>query len=600
MDNISAVREKVNIIELINSYVPLKKAGKNYRANCPFHKEKTPSFMVSQDLQRYRCFGCGKSGDIFTFVMEFEGIDFSDALKMLAERAGVTLKFEGGKSKVERDQNKRIVEINKTAARFYAFLLVNHKFGEKARKYLKERGIKSSTIKEFQIGYAPNSWDSLSKHLIKKGYSPKDIVDAGLGKFRTGNKDTYDMFRRRLMFPLLDHMGKIIGFAGRALAKDQEPKYINTPETAIFHKERFLFGLDKAKSYIRQKNEVVIVEGEFDMITPFQAGFKNIAASKGTALTLGQAALVKRYANTAILVFDNDPAGVEASIRGTGILLNAELDLKVASIPAPFKDPDDLAKSDPVKFGEVLQKALPIWDYYFAYASKKYNLSDVFERKKASAFLLEIIKGIENGIVRSTYVKKFSTLFDVPEETVLAMLEKSLQKGSYFEFKRDETSVDPVIIKDGLSEYPGSEIYLLALFAMADKASLKKYLSETPEDYFTNEETRQVLEAMKSEAKAKTFNARSFYDKLTNYKKTSHDLFEKVYLLDLDERLHDPDAFDREIRTAVNRLKKGFLVRMLKDISKAIKKAETVSDSKLIEKLQKEVKKHTADLALAE
>src|SRR3989344_9552508 len=234
MDNISAVREKVNIIELINSYVPLKKAGKNYRANCPFHKEKTPSFMVSQDLQRYRCFGCGKSGDIFTFVMEFEGIDFSDALKMLAERAGVTLKFEGGKSKVERDQNKRIVEINKTAARFYAFLLVNHKFGEKARKYLKERGIKSSTIKEFQIGYAPNSWDSLSKHLIKKGYSPKDIVDAGLGKFRTGNKDTYDMFRRRLMFPLLDHMGKIIGFAGRALAKDQEPKYINTPETDNF------------------------------------------------------------------------------------------------------------------------------------------------------------------------------------------------------------------------------------------------------------------------------------------------------------------------------------------------------------------------------
>jgi len=598
MDNISAVREKVNITDLITSYVPLRKSGKNYKANCPFHKEKTPSFMVSEELQRYRCFGCGKSGDVFNFVMEFEGVEFGDALKMLAEKAGIKLKQEDNKyAKESKEINQKILKMNAIAAKFYFHLLTKHKFGEPALKYLKDRGINESTINEFKLGYAPNSWDSLSKLLVKKGYSPKDIVDSGLGRYRKGNSDTYDMFRARLMFPLTDHMGKIIGFAGRAL-DNQEPKYINTQETVIFHKERFLFGLDKAKASIRQKNKAIIVEGEFDMISPYQAGYKNIAASKGTALTLGQVALLKRYAQTAILVFDNDEAGVEAAMRGTHIIQNAGVDLKVASIPKGYKDPDDLVKDNPSKFEKVISSALPLWDYYFLYAKNKWDLSDVFEKKNASNFLVSAIRNIEDEVIKSSYIKKFASLFDMKEETVISMLEKKDLKKTHFKKIGDESDEVSVNINGGLEKYPSTEVYLLSLLAKMDSDVLRKRLGEIDEGYFENIETKYILDELKKTSKvSKKFDVKVFYDKLSDDKESSRNFFEQIYLLDLPERLLEDEAFDEEVKSAVTRLKKGFLSRKLKEITKAIQKAELVSDSLEVKKLQKEAQKYSRFLA---
>ena len=338
--------------------------------------------MVSPELQIYKCFGCAKGEDIFTFTMEMEGMEFPEAVNFLAKKAGVNPdEFKKNYSQKEEDEKEKIIKLNTLAMKYYSFLLNKHKFGKPALEYLKKRGIKEETIKHFELGYSPNSWDGLSKFLTSKKINKDDIVKAGLAKYRQDN-NIYDMFRGRLMFPLYDHMGRLVGFSGRALQKDQEPKYINTAETEIFHKQNFLFGLYQSKTSVRQENSVLIVEGEFDMISPFQNGIKNIAASKGTALTLGQINLLKRYTKNIILVFDNDPAGLDAAVRGIDIISNIDLNIKVLVLPKEYKDPDEIVQKDIEKFKELVNNAVPIWDYYFWYAYQKYNFDDVYREEK--------------------------------------------------------------------------------------------------------------------------------------------------------------------------------------------------------------------------
>src|SRR3990167_11379259 len=262
MDTVSEIKQKLNIVDVIGSYVSLKKAGRSYKVLCPFHKEKSPSFIVSEDIQHYRCFGCGKSGDIFNFLMDYEGLEFKEALNILAEKAGVEVKASSGEfSKNQRDENEKLLKMNEITASLYANLLNKHPLGKNALVYLKKRGISAEIIKEFQLGYAPNSWDSLSKALIKENFTHEELDKSGLARFRKNNQDTYDLFRARLMIPLIDHLGRIVGFAGRALLKDQNPKYINSPETLLYHKEKFLYGLYYSKKYIADNDCAIIVEG---------------------------------------------------------------------------------------------------------------------------------------------------------------------------------------------------------------------------------------------------------------------------------------------------------------------------------------------------
>ena len=596
MDNISEIKSRLNIIDLIGGYVQIKKSGKNYKGLCPFHSEKTPSFMVSEELQRYRCFGCGKSGDMFNFVMDFEGVDFSEALKLLADKAHVELKFD--KQKDDKGLKQKIIAMNQLSCEFYHHLLLKHPYGEKARKYLEDRKIKPDTIKEFKMGYAPNSWDSISHFLIQKGFTSKEISDAGLGRFRKNNKDTYDMFRSRLMFPLIDHLDRIVGFAGRALDKDQDPKYINTQETEIFHKERFLFGLNLSKAEIRKKQEAIIVEGEFDMITPYQEGYKNIVASKGTALTLGQVALVKRYAETIILIFDNDSAGLEAAIRGVKVIQNSEVNIKVAQIPEGSKDPDDLVLKDPKKFKELIKNAMPLWDYYFLYVNKKYNLSNVFERKKASDFLLKAISSIEDDVIKAEYIKKFGTLFDVDESTAISQMAKTKPELNSASASRDENQTDSVNTNSGLHGYPSGEIYLLALLAKVDNPKLSIYVADIKEEFFSNADTRSLFALLKQQVENKKgFDIKAFHDKLQADHESLLSLFEQIYLLDHKDNL----LIDSEVASTINRLKRSYLTNTLKELSKALKKAEAASDLEQVKKLQNKVKlvsQNITDLSL--
>lgn len=599
MDNITAVKDKIDIVELISSYVPLKRSGKNFKGVCPFHNEKTPSFMVSEELQRYRCFGCGKGGDVFNFIMEIEGVEFGEALRTLADKAGIKLDLKPN-SQLEKEKQKaqKILDMNKLASKFYSHLLITHEYGKEALEYLKNREIKSSTIKTFQMGYAPKSWDNLSRYLLSKGYSSADIDMSGLGKLRKNGNSTYDIFRGRLMFPLFDHMGQIIGFSGRALSKDQEPKYINSPETAIFHKERFLFGLNLAKTSIRQEKQAIIVEGEFDMISPYQKGYKNIVATKGTALTLGQINLLKRYTDTIVFIFDNDLAGLEASIRGIALIKNADLNIKVAILPNDIKDPDELVVKDDNLFKEVVKKAIPLWDYYFVYANTKYDFSNVFEKKKASTFLLNMINGIDDEVIKRGYIKKFAVAFEVSEEDV----KKQLEKTTTVTFVRDGDEESPRIMVNGggLEVYPSSEVYFLTLITNISGKNMNVYLDLIDEECFSNENTKSLyLELKKIAGKGKGFDIKVFHDKLSQGQGEVYNLFEKIYLIDLglEDETSNLDFLEKEIVTAVNRLKVDSQKRLLKSTAFALRKAEAISDAKLIAKLQKQAQEITSKLS---
>lgn len=603
MDNVDRVREKVDIVDLLNSYIPLKKAGKNYKANCPFHSEKTASFMVSPDIQRYRCFGCEKSGDIFNFVMEMEGVDFSEALKILAKRAGVTLESSHSKTESQQDSKKQLViELNELAAQFYQKLLTGHEYGKPALEYLKKRNVSKESISTFRLGYAPKSWNSLSLFLQKKGYKSDDIVLAGLAKYREGRNELYDMFRGRLMFALIDHLNRVVGFSGRSLSADQEPKYINTPETPVYHKERYVYGLQVAKTAIRQSRIAVIVEGYFDMMSPYQEGIKNVVATAGTALTPGQLALIKRYADEVVLVFDSDSAGVAASLRGVDVVESSGLSLSIVSLPEAYKDPDEIVQKDPQLFKELIKDAVALWDYYFVYALKTFSLSDSHERKKASDFLLSRIKTIPDKVMQAQYCKKFAELFEVDESVVVERLnDMPVEKSPAYAFPRALKSPESVIRAEG-KEPIAQELYFLALVTELPVQKRTFFLSEANDQLFETEPVQVLFrELKKAYEENENLEISRFYATLQDTFPESKHLFERMYLFDVvgsrEEDLRDLSALEKECAVTLYRLQKGYHTRELSRIAKMLTHAEATQDTAHVASLEKEAKSHAEALS---
>jgi len=328
MTDVELVKSKIDIVSFLSDYITLKKAGRNFKALCPFHSEKTPSFVVSPERQSWHCFGsCGEGGDVISFLEKWENLEFLEALRILAKKVGVTLSNYTPSSQTQLKD--RLIEANHLASEFYHYLLVNHKIGKRAREYLESRRIKNETIKTFMLGYAPESWDSLLKYLLKKGYQTGEIHQAGL-VVKSDRGRYYDRFRGRLMFTLCDHRGNVIGFSGRLLdeeihseykrgvysERERGAKYVNTAETPVYIKGNTLYGLYITKEAIKKEKEAVLVEGEFDMLSSFQAGAANVCAIKGSALTEGQLLLLKRYTENLILALDSDFAGSEAAKRG--------------------------------------------------------------------------------------------------------------------------------------------------------------------------------------------------------------------------------------------------------------------------------------------
>jgi len=438
MENqVEEIKKKINIVNIVGEQVALKKKGKNFVGLCPFHGEKTASFMVNEELQIYKCFGCSKGGDVYKFLMETEGLDFPEALEKLADKAGVKLVKRVSEG---HDSKRELIVVHDLAAEYYHYLLTKHPAGEAARRYLKERGIKEKLIETFRLGYALPEWDGLVRYLVdKKGYKPEVLIAAGLA---VGNgKRLYDRFRGRVMFPLLDISGRVVGFSGRVLpgAKEDEAKYINSPETEIYHKSKTLFGLTVARNDIKKKNRVVLVEGELDMISSFAAGVTETVAIKGSALTTEMMGILSRLTNTFILALDADAAGEAAMKRSIEEAEKLELSIKMVEIVGG-KDPDEIARNKPREWVEMVEKAAPVYEFFFNKAVGKWGTDSVEGVGRVVREVVPYLAKVENGVIREVWARKLAEKVGVDKARVWEEIEK-IRSGR--REKKVETSEKP-------------------------------------------------------------------------------------------------------------------------------------------------------------
>lgn len=418
------IKSRLDLVDIIRQYTPLKAAGGNFIGRCPFHNEKTPSFTVSPTKQVWYCFGCGKGGDLFSFIMEIEKLTFPEALRLLAPKAGIVLKQATGPAASERN---RVLDVLDQAALYYHRVLLERPEAQSARDYLAKRELSEETWKHWEIGYAPDSWDDLITFLKGKKCSDKDIVAAGLAVRKPETGRVYNRFRGRIMFPICEINGNVVGFSGRILPefenRDQQGKYINSPQTIVYDKSKVLFGLDKAKQVIRDQDMAILVEGQMDCVTAHQAGFENVIASSGTALTAEQVILLKRSSNRVAFAFDTDRAGRQALDRGSEQALGAEMETFVIAVPEG-KDPDECIRRDPQAWKDAVASARPIMEYYFSETFEALDVSNVSNRRLAAAQLVPHIGRIANRIEKDFWIKKLAQAIDVEEGTVREMLGK--------------------------------------------------------------------------------------------------------------------------------------------------------------------------------
>lgn len=452
MSVVEEIKERLDIVEVISAYVPLRKAGSVYKGLCPFHQEKTPSFVVYPDRGTWHCFGaCGTGGDVFSFVMKRDNLDFREALEVLAQKAGVNLAPPSAARSQQEQTLDRLREINQAAAVYFHHQLRHAPQGQGARDYLAGRGFSDATVDAFLLGYAADRWDGLLTHLHSKNYEPADFLAAGLvierEQVEPGRSPYYDRFRHRVMVPIRDVHGHVIGFGARALGSDQQPKYLNTPQTPLFEKSSILYGLDVARRSIRPRGKAIIVEGYMDVLACHQAGEDNVVASMGTALTEPQIRQLRRYTSTIVLALDADAAGQAATLRGlsqardaldrewvpvltaTGLVRHEArlaVDLRVMTLPAG-QDPDDVVRTDANLWRELVNSAQPVVDYYFELARGELDLATAQGKSEAVERLAPLIYEVADEVKRAHYTQQLARLIQTDERTLERLLLKRRQ-----------------------------------------------------------------------------------------------------------------------------------------------------------------------------
>lgn len=420
---IERIRQDNDIVDIISENVRLKKSGRNYVGLCPFHNDKSPSLSVSQDKQIYKCFSCGEAGNVITFVMKYKKLTFYEASKYLADKAGIPLELGNAKESQITKKKELLYKVNTEAARYYFYNLQRTSF---AKEYFLKRGIREEVIKRFGLGYAQDRWHDLIMYLKKKGFNENLLLEAGLILKSEKKGNTYDRFRNRVMFPVFDVRGKVIGFGGRVL-DDSKPKYLNSPETVIFHKGTNLYGLNFATKNKLEQDYIIIVEGYMDLISLHQHGITNTVASLGTALTINQARLLKRYVNKVIISYDADVAGQTATLRGLEILRHAGLDVKVLKVPQG-KDPDEFVRNNGKDaFLRLVDNALPLIEYRIKKAAEGINLRDNNELVKYGEKFAEILADL-NPIEKDVYIKKISEETSIKEQAIYDLLSQVMAK----------------------------------------------------------------------------------------------------------------------------------------------------------------------------
>lgn len=418
MDAVQDIKGRLDIVDVVSEYIPLKPGGSGaFKANCPFHNEKTPSFYVSRPRQSWHCFGCDQGGDAISFVMRMEGMEFREAIELLAQKTGVILpKFDGEKA----SHRKRLHEVNDLAMRFFRSSLQNLPIADHARVYLAKRGVDDLTADLFQIGYAPDSWDSLTNALKAKEVTEAELIESGLVGKREKGTGVYDRFRNRLMFPIADVHGNIVGFTGRILTDSkEEAKYVNTPETPVYRKSAILYGLDKAKGEIRRQDLAVIVEGNMDVVGSHQFGVNHVVASSGTALTSEQLALIKRFTTNLAIAFDQDNAGNAATVRGLDLARAQDFNIKVITLPPEAgKDPDDAVRKNPELWRQAIKDAVSIMDWIYRNAFRNRSTTSPEDKKQIARDILVEVKRIADPVERDHWIKKLAKDLDVGEQAL--------------------------------------------------------------------------------------------------------------------------------------------------------------------------------------
>lgn len=495
MSIVNDVKQGTDIVEVISGYIPLQKAGRNFKGLCPFHSENHPSFFVFPEQQTWRCFGCGIGGDVFSFVMKKEELDFGQALRFLAQRAGINLGSSETTSQVEDKKKQRLFQINEAAAEYYHHILLNTNTGESAMNYLTKRKLTLETIKGHRLGFSPNSWEALKQYLMPRGYEEKELIEAGLLISREEG-GSYDRFRNRLMFPIYNIQGRVIGFGARAL-DDSLPKYINSPQTAVFDKSSSLYGIDKAETALRKENAAIIVEGYMDALIAHQHGWQNVVASMGTSLTERQVDILKKLTKNITLALDADVAGEDATLRGAEILAHSLDKVEVKAILMPQgKDPDELISEDPALWQSLVEHAEPIIDFSFQAVLSRVDINKIKDKSLAVQKLLPIIYGIKDPVQQAHYVQKLALILKVSEtdltNTLISKpaLTVPLGKLAVNQRRQRSTETDQPRFAHQLISSPVEE-YCLAL--LLQYPELRPLAQELSSEHFECTENRELF-----------------------------------------------------------------------------------------------------------
>ncbi|MCL6431751.1 MAG: DNA primase [Anaerolineae bacterium] len=516
MSAVDEVKQRLDIVQVISAYVPLKKAGRNYKGLCPFHNEKTASFIVFPDSQRWHCFGaCGTGGDVVSFVMKRENLSFGEALKLLAARAGVQLQPPTPQQEAEAEERRRLWDLNRQAAEYFHRLLIESSEGAAARRYLEQRGLRPETLRAFQVGYARDDWQALGSHLKAIGWREEELLRAGLVIEREDGSGTYDRFRGRIIFPIRDARGRVCGFGGRVLGQS-EPKYLNTPQTPVFDKGSVLFGIDLAREAIRRAETAVLVEGYMDVLMAHQAGFRNVVATMGTALSREQLAVLKPLARRVVLALDPDVAGDRATLRGLEVARESletrvvpvptargliryetelEAELRILSLPEG-RDPDEVIREDPARWEQLVADAMPVMDYYFKALTAGLDLSKAKDKAAAAEALLPLIAEVTNGIERAHHLQRLAAMLRTDERVLAQQMERHGRERR----RRTAPPAAPVAELD----LEGYLLYLLLLYpelveSVADQASELFLRTENAAVFATLRESNAVEGPVRAE-----------------------------------------------------------------------------------------------------
>jgi len=576
-DIVNDIKTRLDIVQVISQYVQLKKAGRNYKGLSPFNSEKTPSFVVSPEKQIFHCFSSGKGGDIFTFIQEFEGVSFPEALQILADQSGIKIsnidKFYKKEAKSEKDEYYKAHDL---ACEFFEKQLWDSKEGEKVLEYLHKRGVTDETIKSFRVGFSPDEYDALYPILNKKGIAKKVILNSGLAASKgIGGDQIYDKFRSRLMFPIIDYMGRICGFGGRALKKDQDPKYLNSPENPIYNKSKVLYGLYEAKQSIKEKDQVVFVEGYFDVIMPHQDGVKNVVATSGTALSSDQIRLIKRLTSNVVTCFDSDSAGFEATKRGYFLFNEQGITVKTLS-GLGVKDPADFVKERPGEFAGIVAKATDFLGFYIDKLVTENDISGFEGRNNVLKEVLPVIK-VMSPAMKDFYVREFASKLKLNERAFYDEINS-------FALPKDH----PAKEESGANQYANKITTEEIILALALKyPNLYKEIGGVIDENCFKETEKTIYKGL-----ANQYNSLRMDLNEWDFSDFSAEVKEKIDVLCLyaednyDEFGHE--ILELEIAKLTGKLTKERRKKQLADVEESILKAEKDGDKEKLMKFLKD------------